>query len=135
MAGLEILEGVEVEYRGFRAKERGPFWPNVPTPCQVTGCGNQVYNTCTSYQCHWTAKHCPTLTLYQCPNCDKRFGRKDNASRHQRLSHKMASEIEKRDVGNKNYIDPAPILPYQVDHRARMAEKREKSGQFVQTGR
>ena len=127
MANCEILEGIDDEVQDFEDKEnKRPMWPDCPTRCPVPDCSTDEYNSFSSFLRHWENKHKSTVTLFHCPNCRRTSARKTNITSHQRAAHKMTSSIFSQQEPNKKYLDPGATLPYQFNHRQRMATKRQR---------
>ena len=67
------------------------------------------------------------ITLYQCPTCQKTFNRRDNGKKHLKKVHLLAAELLTSKETNRFYVNPDEILPYCMDHRARLSRKRASS--------
>ena len=116
----------EQEVCDFQQAQR-PFWPNQPTACPVFACGERTYASFASFSRHWSQKHLPTIQQFACVSCKQLFYRKDNFVRHQRKVHNVPEPSKEGiNIPNEEYVNPGGILPYKMDFRPKLQEKRRQ---------
>ncbi|OWF41637.1 hypothetical protein KP79_PYT22045 [Mizuhopecten yessoensis] len=109
-------------------------FPRTGMVCQVPACDGTKYTKLGKYLDHWSRYHRPTVQLYQCERCRKKFSNKLKARKHG-SQHQPKAEVCTLVQTNREYRNPGDILPPRCASLIEREEPKEEKKKTAQEKR